>query len=136
MGTYVGLSEYNKGLGLSVFVQFKAKLYPFSVLKAARVVNDHFNGKDILVYYSMKEHSATAWLRTVNGQSLTFEATQQTDPHGNMLLRDEQTQSLWSWLRGEAVEGELKGQQLAQLSYNPILNDRFHAFYPDGPVYR
>lgn len=136
MGTYEGLWEGgNDKLGVVVLVRFKGKLYPFEVLKQHLVVNDHFNGKDILVIYSKKANSATAWLRQVKGQSLTFQQTNKRDAHGNMLLRDEQTQSLWSWLIGEAVAGKLKGQQLEQLSYNPILNERFKAFYPDGPIF-
>ena len=38
-------------------------------------------------------------------------------------------------MTGRAVAGSLKGRELGQLPYNPILNGRFAAFYPDGPVY-
>lgn len=136
MGTYEGLSQHNNQLGLVVLVKFKGKLYPFKVIKHIPVINDQFNGKAILVYYSQKEKSAAAWVRTVDGKVLTFEPTHQKDKHGNRLLRDQQTQSLWSWLTGAAVAGKLKGRKLAQLSYNPILNERFFAFYPAGSVYQ
>jgi hypothetical protein len=51
------------------------------------------------------------------------------------LLRDRETGTRWSWLRGEAIEGALKGKRLESVSHNPILVERFKAFYPDGPVF-
>ncbi len=134
MGTYRGVSS-GRGLGLSVLVRFKAKLYPYAALKKNPLVNDQFNGEDVLVFYSEKAGTATAWGRELDGKSLKFQVSNRTDEQGNRLLRDEQTQSLWSWLTGKAVEGPMKGQLLKQLSYNPILNNRFKGFYPDGPIF-
>ena len=57
------------------------------------------------------------------------------DRFGNALLRDKQTGNLWSWLTGEAVQGKFKGRKLGRAMYNPILNERFRAFYPGAPVY-
>ena len=54
------------------------------------------------------------------------------EPAGARLLRDRETGSLWSWLTGEAVEGELKGTRLGSVSHNPILVERFKAFYEEG----
>ena len=51
-------------------------------------------------------------------------------------LKDGETGSLWSAMTGTAVMGALKGQQLEQLSHYPILTKRFHAFYPEGPVFQ
>lgn len=142
MGTYEGLEEESfmtrllgSDLGLSVVVAFKAKLYPFEKLEEKQVVNDQFNGKDLLVVYSTNAKSATAWERQVEGKILTFELADKKDSLGGTLLRDNETQSYWSWLTGEAVEGPLKGKHLKQVAYNPILNDRFHAFYPGAPEY-
>ena len=134
MGTYVGPFQSDI-LGLAVVVKLKAKLYPYGVLARRNLVNDEFNGAKVVVYYSPADATGTAWRRELDGRALTFEASDRKDADGNVLLRDKETGSLWSWLRGEAVEGELKGRQLRQLLYNPILNERFSAFYPDGPVF-
>ncbi|MYE13681.1 MAG: DUF3179 domain-containing protein, partial [Gammaproteobacteria bacterium] len=99
------------------------------------VVNDEFNGAKIVVYYSPGDSTGTAWRRELDDRVLTFAKSELNDAQGNVLLRDKETGSLWSWLRGEAVEGPLKGRKLRQLLYNPILNDRFAAFYPGGPVF-
>jgi hypothetical protein len=127
MGTYNGLTDRD-ALGLAVVVNFKGKLYPFRALAGAPVVNDRFEATPLLVYYSPRDGTAVAWTRRVEGRELTFEA-------GAGGLRDRETGSRWSWLRGEAVEGRLKGRQLDPVSYNPILVDRFRVFYPEGPVF-
>jgi hypothetical protein len=134
MGVYDGMAT-TRGLGLSVVVRFKAKLYPFEILAGRPVVNDRFNGVAVLVVYSSGARTATAWNRSLDGRLLRFSMAKAKDRFGNRLLRDRETGSVWSWLTGEAVSGPLRGRRLGQLSYNPILNDRFKAFYPKGPVY-
>ncbi len=134
MGTYVGPFESDI-LGLAVLVNLKAKLYPYETLARQNLVNDEFNGARVVVYYSPDDATATAWRRELDGRALTFEPSDRKDGQGSVLLRDLETGSLWSWLRGEAVEGELKGRKLRQLLYNPILNDRFVAFYPGAPIF-
>ena len=134
MGTYVGPIQSDI-LGLAVLVKLKAKLYPYGVLARQNLVNDEFNDAKVVVYYSPDDATGTAWRRELDGRVLTFEQSERKDAQGNVLLRDKETESLWSWLRGEAVEGELKGRKLRQLLYNPILNDRFVAFYPGAPIF-
>ncbi len=134
MGTFNGLSR-TRNFGLSVVVRFKSKLYPYSELRETPVVNDRLNGAEVVVYYSRDHGTATAWRRKLDGRSLTFALSAKTDSRGNELMKDNQTGSLWNWLTGVAVAGPLKGRELAQLAYNPILSDRFRAFYPDRPIY-
>ncbi len=134
MGTYMGPFQSNL-LGLAVVIRLKAKLYPYEALKERNVVNDEFNEAKVVVYYSPGDSTATAWRREFDDRVLTFTQSERKDAQGNALLHDKETGSLWSWLRGEAVEGPLKGRQLRQLLYNPILNDRFAAFYPGAPVF-
>lgn len=134
MGTYKGLGG-NRRIGLAVVVRFKGKLYPFGVLERRPLVNDRFNGADLIVYYSRRSGTATAWRRTLDGAPLIFRTAARKDAQGNTLLQDDRTGSLWAWLTGEAVQGALKGRKLERAMYNPILNDRFRAFYPDAPIY-
>lgn len=134
MGTYVGPFQSDI-LGLAVLVKLKAKLYPYGVLERQNLVNDEFNDAKVVVYYSPDDATGIAWRRELDGRVLAFEKSERKDAQGNVLLRDKETGSLWSWLRGEAVEGEFKGRKLRQLLYNPILNDRFVAFYPGAPIF-
>jgi hypothetical protein len=127
MGTYHGLTA-PADLGLAVVVRFRGKLYPFAALDATPVLNDRFEGVPLLIYWSKVEGTAVAWRRVAGGRELTFEER-------DGVLRDRETASRWSWLRGEAVSGRLSGARLEPVSYNPILVERFRAFYADGPVY-
>ncbi len=133
MGTYTGVRS-PAGIGLSVLVNFKAKLYPFKVLSTTPVVNDTFNGEDVVVAYSPQAGTAGAWRRRLDDRSLTFEAGPDAGEGGDFLLRDRETGSHWSWMTGTAVSGELEGRQLGYLPHHPILNKRFRGFYPDGPI--
>ena len=136
MGTYVGTRQA-QGMGLSAVVNFKAKLYPFEVLATREVVNDAFNGQDLVVAYATDNGTARAWSRKLDdGQVLHFKRAAK-DPgtgQGPFLLKDQETGSLWSWMTGTAVSGKLAGQQLAAVAHHPILNRRFEGFYPGGPV--
>ena len=134
MGVYDGMST-TRGLGLSVVVRFKAKLYPFQTLLATPVVNDRFQGIPVLVAYSSGAKTATAWNRSLDGRLLNFSLAEEKDRFGNRLLRDGETGSIWSWLTGEAVSGPLRGRRLGQLTYHPIVTDRFKAFYKQGPIF-
>jgi hypothetical protein len=133
MGTYHGLSR-PADLGLAVVVRFKGKLYPFRELERVPLMNDRFQNLPLVVYFSKSDGTAVAWERRVDGRELTF-APDGTAPAGAAVLRDRETGTRWSWLRGEAIEGKLKGKRLESVSHNPILVERFKAFYPDGPVF-
>ena len=127
MGTYHGLTS-PEDLGLAVVVRFRGKLYPFASLDATTVLNDRFEGVPLLIYWSKADGTAVAWRRVTGGRELTFE---QRDGD----LRDRETGSRWSWLRGEALSGRLRGARLEAVSYNPILVERFRAFYVGAPIH-
>lgn len=134
MGTYQGLSR-PADLGLGVVIRFKGKLYPFRALERAPLVNDRFEATPLVVFFSKPDGTGVAWERRVDGHELTFAISEPTAPGGARFLRDRETGTLWSWLTGEAVEGTLKGARLPSISHNPILVERFKAFYPDGPIF-
>lgn len=142
MGHYGG-TQSPRGMGLSTIVNFKAKLYPFTVLAGRQVVNDAFNGANLLIAYGRENGTAKAWNRSLEGVGvLEFERVggasagkSRGAANTPFLVQDMQTGSYWSWMTGEAVEGKLKGRKLASVAHHPILNKRFDGFYPDGPVY-
>ncbi len=134
MGTYDPVGRARE-LGLAVVVAFKGKLYPYQALAGVPVVNDRFNGVPVVVVYSRDDGTAVAWQRTANGRELTFDDGGMKGAAANRFLRDRETGTLWTAVRGEAVEGRLAGARLESISHNPILVDRFRAFYPEGPVW-
>ncbi|PON18832.1 hypothetical protein C2W62_05870 [Candidatus Entotheonella serta] len=134
MGTYTGVKRI-RPFGLAVFSNFKAKLYRFRDLKRQQVVNDTFRDAELMVAFLEDTNTAMAWKRRLNGQLLTF-AWADAAQNGPPLLTDKETGSLWSPMTGTAFSGQLKGQQLDPLQHYPILVNRFHAFYPEGEVFK
>lgn len=142
MGFYLGM-ESTRNLGLNVVVRLKGKLYPLPRLARRPIVNDRFNGRALLIYYSHARRTAIAWNREVAGRTLTFSRNNVPLPGrdksrkkgGDRLLRDNETGSLWNWLTGEAVKGPLRGQKLKAVAHHPIRIERFRAFYKDGPIF-
>lgn len=84
--------------------------YPFSVLNEQPVINDEVGSTAVLVWFEPDTAVSTAFDRAVDGQILTFNATD--DPRQ---LRDAETGSLWDALQGTAVDGPLAGSRLTRL---------------------
>ena len=105
---------------------------------STNVVNDEFDGKKLLVAYAKENGTAKAWERELPDiGELTFTKDPAKPAKGEVyFVRDDQTGSLWSWMTGTAIDGELKGKQLGSAAHHPILNDRFPGFYPKGPVFQ
>ena len=82
--------------------------WPFDQLLKQPVVNDTLAGRPLLVTFDTRSYCATVWSRIVDGHELSFEAAGDE-------IRDVQTRSLWDSIRGDAVDGPLKGQKLRQL---------------------
>ena len=128
-------------LGLNVVVEHESKLYPYSVLEPARVINDRFQETPLAAVYAPQAACAVAWVRRVGDWELTLRpqpVNGNETASGNrerLRLRDEQTGSLWDPLSGKAISGPLKGKQLSPLVAIPIRVSRYRGLYPDGQVY-
>jgi hypothetical protein len=119
-----------------------AVVYPVSTLAEEVAVNHEVDGIPVAVFYQAGTASAVdartinegrdvgsavAYLRTVDGQTLTF----RRDGDGFV---DVETGTRWTFL-GEAVSGALKGLWLERaVSYTPFWF-AWAAFAPDTPIY-
>lgn len=135
MGTFHGMGNSYFEMGLVVQIRFKGKLYPYEELDKEPIVNDHFNGVDLLVVRSIKDGSVIAWNRKLNGRVLEFTLRPMPGNKDEFLIYDRQTETMWNWVTGKAVTGPLQGKQLSRLQTNPMLVDRFDGFYPNSPVF-
>ncbi|HUF52974.1 MAG TPA: DUF3179 domain-containing protein [Dehalococcoidia bacterium] len=120
-----------------------AKGYPFSVIEEERAVNDEVGSEPVVVFWGSKDTASAlsdaeipqgravgagvAYSRDLGGQVLTFA------PDGDM-FRDEETGSTWNIL-GQAVGGQLAGEQLDAVIHANHLWFAWAAFYPDVEVY-
>ena len=103
--------------------------YGFTALKATPVVNDTYDGEPVLITHDPVSEAAAAFRRTSDGQVLTFTAID------NTTVRDDQTGSVWSSLRGEALSGALAGAQLDQLPAFVSFWFAWTDFYPTTDLY-
>lgn len=126
------------------------KGYPFSVLEAARVINDEVAGVPIAVWWGGETADALdsgsiadgaaigtgiAFDRRVDGQTLTFAASGGTgDGAGSDRFTDAETGSTWTLL-GLAVDGPLEGTQLDPIPHRNEFWFAWASFFPDAPVY-
>jgi hypothetical protein len=128
---------------VNVTIGETAKAYPFSVIAASGAVNDSVAGTDIVVLWGGDTADALdageiqaasaigtgiAFLRTVDGESLTFSA------NGNDTFADAETGSQWD-LNGTALTGPLSGTQLEPVVHGNEFWFAWAAFNPDGDVY-
>ncbi len=90
-----------------------AKAYSLWYLERAGAVNDVLDGQPIVATCSAHAGSAIAYGRALEGraENLTF-ASSGMLWNGALVLRDRETETLWSQLEGRALRGELQGNRL------------------------
>jgi len=96
---------------MGIQVQGLARAYPLAeVRKGNNVINDEMNGEELTVWAEPASHTMGAYLRRLDGQTLTFERSGGT-------FKDAETGSSWNIL-GEATDGELKGKSLTHVDWH------------------
>ncbi len=128
---------------LSVSVNDKYRVYPYSELNNHPVINDDLHGVPIVVLSKQDSvspldlpkisesrtiPSVTAFRRYVNDLQLTFYSE-------NNRILDKQTGSQWN-LFGQAIDGQLQGKQLASVESHVNFAFAWLVFYPDSEIYK
>lgn len=118
------------------------KVYPFSIASEKGVINDEFNGKNVVLFYQAgvvsvldkKEISESKDIGTVtvfnsvlDGEVLTFEKVDDK-------FIDTNTNSVWD-ITGRCVEGKLKGKQLEIEPHGNHFAFAWLAFHPDTKIF-
>ncbi len=105
--------------------------YPYSALRAARVVNDEVAGVPVVVMFEPDTNTALAFRREIEGQVLTFV------PVGgeNLLFEDQETRTQWMALSGSAVSGPLTGKKLERIPGTSSFWFGWKDFYQETLVY-
>ncbi|MBI5794177.1 DUF3179 domain-containing protein [Candidatus Uhrbacteria bacterium] len=123
----------NDGLGIAVEDHGYARFYPFQILVWHEVVNDTFRGEEILVTYCPLTYSSAVYERTVADEVVVFGVSGKV-MDSNTLLFDATSGSLWSQLKGEAIEGAFIGAKLVRLPSTILSWSAFKTDYPYGDV--
>lgn len=99
---------------LGVAIDGIAKAYPIRIMNYHEVVNDHFSQKAVVITYCPLCGSGIAFSAIIQGEGYKFGVSGLLY-NSDVLLYDQQTQSLWSQLMAKAISGKMSGQKLKAL---------------------
>ncbi len=109
------------------------RAYPIKVLaEAGGAVNDQLGGTPLTVFLQSSSTTAGAFLRKLDGKTLTFEARKQND--GKVAFFDKETGSRWN-IEGKAEEGTLAGKSLQRIDNNLSQWYGWAAYFPDTSIF-
>lgn len=112
---------------------YQSKVYPIKETQDRRLIHDSMADKAVLVVDVGERNFVISFLRTVDGQTLTFELEGNADEFP-FTIKDKETGSTWSVL-GEATDGPLAGKKLTRpLSFNAYWF-AWAAFYEGADIY-
>jgi len=94
------------------------------------VLNDNFEGQDIVVALDRSKGTTGIFDRTVDDRLLTFSEGSETRG-----MTDEETGSVWSKLSGIAIAGELEGRRLKPVLFFNSFWFAWSDFYPNTELF-
>ncbi len=118
------------------------KIYPFSVIAKEGVINDFYDGRNIVIFYkkgtvsildkkeiakSKDIGSATVFSSELEDRILTFEKI-------NGKFVDKETQSIWD-ITGRCLRGQLKGKELMPEIHSNHFAFAWFSFHPESEIY-
>ena len=107
-----------------------AKAYPLAILNLHEVVNDRFDGENVVVTFCPLCGSGMAYSAKIDGRTYTFGVSGLLY-NSDVLLYDRQTESLWSQLMAQAVSGPMKGTRLNSLPLSHTTWQEWQTRHPD-----
>jgi len=119
---------------ISFQVDEDARAYPLQIMTWHEIVNDRVGGKPVVVTFCPLCNTALVFERPeVDGETLTF-GTSGNLRNSDLVMYDRQTESWWQQFSGEAIVGDLTGDQLTFLPAAIISWEDFKVNHPDGKV--
>ncbi len=111
----------------------EAKAYPLLILVWHEIVNDVINGTPVAVTYCPLCFSTLAFVRVVDGQTVTF-GTSGKLYDDNLVMYDRSTKTLWSQMWGQAIAGNLTGKSLQRIPIDVMPWGAWKKLYPNTLV--
>ncbi|MCI5055249.1 MAG: DUF3179 domain-containing protein [Flavobacteriales bacterium] len=98
----------NDELVIAIKIGSEVKVYPHTILDRHEIVNDVVSDEPLSIIYCPLTGTATAWSRIVDGQTTTFGVSGLLY-NSNVIPYDRATNSNWSQLRLDCINGDLLG---------------------------
>ncbi len=127
---------------IDIHVRGKYKVYPLGIMQKKQVINDHFHGEDVVLFYtsktvsvldegiisdSRKIGSVTVFSPVIEGQTLRFHKEAEH-------FIDELSNSVWN-IAGQCITGPYKGKQLNPKAHGNHFAFVWFAFRPESAIY-
>ncbi len=106
------------------------RAYAHSDLSEVHVLNDNFEGRDIVVAQDRTRGTTGVFDRALDGRLLTFD-----EGPGQPEMTDEETGTVWSKLTGIAASGPLAGRKLTPVLYFNTFWFAWTDFYPETELF-
>ncbi|RMF29140.1 MAG: DUF3179 domain-containing protein [Bacteroidetes bacterium] len=113
----------------------EVRAYPHPILDWHEIVNDNLNGTPVALTYCPLTGTAIAWDRRVNGNETEFGVSGLLY-NNNLMPYDRRTNSVWSQMRLDAVNGELIGTKATTWPIIETTWATWKTLYPDARVLR
>ncbi|MGH2658600.1 MAG: DUF3179 domain-containing protein [Actinomycetota bacterium] len=119
---------------LALEIGGEAKAYPLQIMTWHEIVNDTIGGVPVSVTYCPLCNTGIAFERpTIDGELLDF-GTSGKLYNSNLVMYDRQTESYWAQATGQAILGELTGEQLTFVPARILSFGDWQAEHPNGLV--
>ena len=119
-----------KAMVLGLEVDGISKAFPLTALRSARVANEQFGAKPVVIVHQPGSDTTTAFSARLKGQTLRFEAA---DAQVSAVI-DSATHSRWDPY-GLCVSGKLRGSQLDTLILEPEYWFAWSEFHPKTSIF-
>ena len=117
--------------GVLLEIDGVARFYPIRILTLHEIVNDVIADRPVVVTYCPLCNTATAFDPTINGQVHRFGVSGLLR-NSDLVMWDDQTESLWQQITGEAIVGEQAGTRLDFLGASMVRWADFKNTFPEG----
>jgi len=121
------------GYGIVIEVASRVRFYPYQIIVWHQLVNDIINTTPLLVTYDPLCNSALAYTRNIEGEELRFGVSGKLW-NNNTVMYDTVTDSLWSQLTGEAIEGLYTNTKLSRYPSTLMTWSEFKSTFASGQV--
>ncbi len=123
----------NSDIVIGLEINGEAKAYPLFILVWHEIVNDNVGGTPVAVTYCPLCFTNQVFERILDGQAVEF-GTSGKLYNSNLVMYDRLTDSYWSQALGQAITGELTGQELKIIPFDVISWGDWSALHPETLV--
>ncbi|MBL1215702.1 MAG: DUF3179 domain-containing protein [Ignavibacteriae bacterium] len=118
---------------IALEINGEAKAYPLQILIWHEIVNDKLSDTLVTVTFCPLCYSALVFNRRTKGMENMFGVSGLLR-NSDMVMYDQITESFWQQFTGEAIVGEMLGEQLELIPSQIISFQQFKNNYPNGKV--